>query len=119
METQPNFEPRIYYEPGTGDFYEDGFVLGAVDRGEHAGGLSLVIHEWSSHQPGKGHSKRALQWLRSQGFTHIVANSVGLIEDGVGDIATAYWQHMHECGLVDVLLDDDGVDITPQPTTAG
>lgn len=91
-------------------------MLGAVDQFVTDAGKGLVIHEWSSTTHGARHTTRALQWLRCQGFTHIVANSVGLIEHGVGDIATAYWMHMHSKGLVDVLLDDDGADITPRPT---
>ncbi len=103
------FEPRIYYEQGVGEFYADGRVLGAVDTHENA----LVIHEWSSFEPGQGNTKAALKWLRSRGYRRIVANGVGLVEAGVGDIATKYWLHMHQLGLVDTLLDDEGNDITP------
>lgn len=87
-------------------------MLAAVDTADIPGGKSLVIHEWSSHFRSQGHSTQALQWLRTQGFTHIVANGVGLIEDGVADIATYYWLHMRAKGLVDLLLDDDGDDIS-------
>jgi hypothetical protein len=109
----PPFSPRIYDEPGTGRIYEDGRVLGAVDDWEAEGVRGLTISEWSSSFPGEGHTMQALNWLRRQGYQRIVANGVGLIEDGVGDIATAYWQNMHSQGLVDVLLDDEGTDITP------
>lgn len=108
------FNPRLYVEPGTGEFYADGTVLGAVDQADlPQGGKSLVIHEWSSLHHGEGNTVRALTWLRGQGFSIIAANGVGRVEDGVGDIATAYWMHMHAKGLVDTLLDDDGQDITP------
>jgi hypothetical protein len=105
---EPPFTPQLFDRPGEGLFYENGRVLGAVDL--FAGGV--VISEWSSLYPGKGHTKQALQWLREQGFTTIVANGVGTIDDGIGDSATAYWERMLEHGLVDVLLDDHGTDIT-------
>jgi hypothetical protein len=108
----PAFEPSFVAEPGCGLEYRDGRMVAAVDIAVLPDGKSIVIHEWSSLFPSRGHSKQALKWLRSEGFTHITANGVGLIEDGVGDIATAYWQTMHELGLVDVLLDDEGVNIT-------
>lgn len=109
----PPLSPRLYHEPGAGEFYEDGRVFGAVDTFEHAGGKAIVIHEWFSSHPSHGCSRRALAWLREQGFKHIVANGVGRTEDGIPDISTTYWQYMHAQGLVDVLLDDDGLDITP------
>lgn len=116
MKQIPPFFPRIYDDGGR--FYADGRVFGAVDDWESGGVRALTISEWSSYFPGEGHTKRALRWLREQGFQRIVANGVGLIEDGVGDIATAYWQHMHAHGLVDALLDDAGKDITPAPMRA-
>lgn len=96
------------------EFYSDGRVLAAVNTAQADGVKSIVIHEWSSEFPGSGHTVEALAWMRKQGFTHIVANGVGEIdEDGVGNISVCYWQHMHAKGLVDVLLDDDGRDVTP------
>lgn len=107
------FAPRIYQEPMVGGFYDDGRVFGAVDEVEFDAGRALCISEWTSRHPGLGHTRVALQWLREQGFQTITANGVGLIEDGVGDISTMYWQHMHSIGLVDILLDDNGLDVTP------
>ncbi|MEX3983660.1 hypothetical protein AB4Y45_32280 [Paraburkholderia sp. EG287A] len=107
----PPFTPRIYDDGGK--FYADGRVFGAVDDWEANGVRGLTISEWSSYFTGEGHTKHALRWLRDQGFQRIIANGVGLIEDGVADISTAYWLHLHAQGLVDVLLDDDGWDITP------
>lgn len=107
-----DFNPRFIDKPGMGFQYEDGSVIAAVDVNDGCHGLSVAIHEWTSLVPGHGNTVRALQWMRSQGFTHIVANGVGVIEDGVGDIATCYWKHMHEKGLVDVLLDDEGNNVT-------
>lgn len=108
------FHPEIHFEHGL-TFYDDGFVHGVVDSFEmEDGAKGLVIHEWSSHYPGKGYSARALEWLRQEHAT-IIANGVGTIDlvDGelVGDIATQYWQHMRSKGLVDALIDDDGVEI--------
>lgn len=88
-------------------------MVGTVDTRTSLDGRIIVILEWQAEHRGQGHSVQALRWLRAQGFTRIIANGVGLVEDGVGDIATTYWMHMHELGLVDVLLDDHGQDITP------
>lgn len=112
----PPFLPRFIEE---GHFFEDGRMFAAVDLFEaENGGKGIMIHEWTSRFPGQGHSEAALRWLREAGFKPICANGVGLIEDGVGDISTAYWLHMHAKGLVDVLIDDLGVEITPHRTPA-
>lgn len=114
----PTFRPRIFTRAGDGTYYEDDRVIAAVDVHSIGGQMSITISEWASITPGRGHSETALRWLRSQGYAHITANGVGLIEDGVGAIATAYWLHMHSKGLVDTLLDDDGRDVTPAPLVA-
>lgn len=110
----PAFQPRVYEAPGVGEEYEDGRVFGAVETFTTPDGKKgIIIHEWSSSFPGHRHSAEALQWLRGQGYEHITANGVGLIEDGVGDIATYYWMHMHSKGLVNELFDDNAGNITP------
>lgn len=111
----PAFRPSFVRTPGMGLVYEDGRITAAVDITEVDGKKHLAICEWTSLHRGKGYTCDALRWFRSSGFNTIAAVGVGLIEDGVGDIATAYWQHMHGKGLVDVLIDDEGVDITPAP----
>jgi len=114
MQAIPEFCPRFLDDHS---LFEDGRMFAAVDLFKtEGGGKGIVIHEWSSNFPGNGHSEQALRWFRESGFSHISANGVGLIEDGIGDIATAYWLHMHKKGLVDTLIDDNGVDITPPIT---
>lgn len=116
----PPFEPRFTNETAMGLYYEDGRVIGAVDTYDlDEGGKQIVISEWavSGEYRDQGCSTAALKWLREQGFTSIVANGVGMLDeqpDGtwVGDIATNYWVHMHTKGLVDVLLDDEHNTIT-------
>lgn len=108
MTAIPDFKPRIFEQGGV-SFYEDGRVFGAVD----INGECFVISEWSSHFHGHGHTTEALEWIRGQGYAVIAANGVGMIEDGEGDISTYYWEHMREKGLVDVLIDDEGVEIQP------
>lgn len=111
----PPFEPRFTNETAMGLYYEDGRITGAVDTYDlDDGGKQIVISEWSvkGECRDRGCSAEALQWLRKQGYTSIVANGVGMLDeepDGswVGDIATNYWAHMHTKGLVDVLLDDE------------
>lgn len=110
------FSPRFVDTPGMGLMYEDDRITGAVDIHEHEGGRQLVISEWSSDFRNQGCSAAALAWFREQGFTSIVANGVGTLDeddDGklVGDIATMYWAHMKTKGLVDVLLDDEGTEL--------
>ncbi|MGJ7523261.1 hypothetical protein ACSFA0_22455 [Variovorax sp. LT1P1] len=115
--TIPPFRPRFMSTPGMGDAYDDGRVVGAVDFSEHEGLKAIVISEWTSRFPGLGHTTQALQWIREQGWVQIVANGVGLVENGVGDVATGYWLHLREKGLVDVLVDDDGHRLAPTPRT--
>lgn len=107
------FKPRIYSEKSN-HFYEDGRVMASIEEFDMEGVRSIVIHEWTSKFPGEGHTKQSLQWLRDQGFQNIVANGIGLIEDGIAKEATAYWMHMHSLGLVDVLIDDESNDVTPE-----
>lgn len=108
----PSFSPRIFFDGGS-LFYEDGRVCGAVDEWERDGKRGLTIHEWSSHEPRLGHTIEALRWLRGR-YEILVANGIGAIdEDGTGDIATAYWEHMRDKGLVDVLVLDDGTELPP------
>ena len=109
----PAFTPRIFDTPGMGRQYEDGRIIAAIETDEGASGKSIVIHEWSSQFQGAGHTTQALRWFREQGFTTIVANGVGMIEDGIGDVATIYWQHMQSKGLVDELYDDEGALLEP------
>lgn len=108
----PDFRPCIVKKSQMGWYYDDGRVIGALNEGVLNDRHTLVISEWFSRFPGYGHTKAALSWLRTQGFNTIVANSVGLIEDSVSDISVCYWQHMQALGLVDILLDDNGEDIT-------
>jgi hypothetical protein len=114
----PPFAPRIHVDRGEW-FYDDGRVHGAVDEYDEPGGRKgFVIHEWTSYRPGNGHTVEALTWLRSR-YDVIKANGVGSVdEDGVGDIATAYWEHMREKGLVDVLVLDDGTELPPSAPSA-
>jgi hypothetical protein len=113
-ESAPPFAPRIRSEGGS-LYYDDGRVSGAVDEYvTEDGRRGIVIHEWNSHLPGRGHSAAALTWLRTR-YDQISANGIGsLDEDGVGDISVNYWERIREKGLVDVLILDDGSEL-PRP----
>lgn len=115
MENTPEFTPGFVDGKGMGLYYEDGRMTGAVDISGNGLNRSIVISEWTSNFPGQGNSKQALQWLRDQGFSSITANGVGMLDefDGeqVWDISTQYWAHMSLAGLVDHVLDDDGVEL--------
>ena len=118
-EVLPKFSPKMVDEYGTGLRYDDGRVTGAIDVFDAQGTKGITIHEWSSRYPGHGHTKAALQWFREQGYERIVANGVGTLDlfDGAstGDVATAYWAHMHNSGLVDFLFDDEGNPLVVAP----
>jgi hypothetical protein len=113
---ESEFSPHFYWSGGN-EFYEDGRVHGCVDTRDFEGAKCMTISGWSSHCTGEGNTTAALEWFRSQGFKHITANGIGMIyEDGShsGD-SVGYWLHMHSRGLVDTLLDDEGVNVTPAP----
>lgn len=106
------FAPRITGE-APNQFYDDNRIHGAVESGVLPDGRTFLrIDEWTSSIPGCGYSNEALLWLRAR-HDAITANGVGEVEDGVGDIATMYWVHQQEKGLVDVLLLDDGTELKP------
>ncbi|MHD0644919.1 hypothetical protein ACYPKM_04785 [Pseudomonas aeruginosa] len=105
----PVFEPRIYEKHGE-IRYDDGRVTGGLLHGSPG---VLSIYEWSSFFKGKGHTVEALRWLRSQGYTTIVADGVGMIYDGEADPSVHYWEKMRSKGLVDELIDDESVKIKP------
>lgn len=113
------FTPQISEVQHQGLFYDDGFVLGGVEILDHGDFKALSIYEWSSREPGCGHTVRALTWLREQGFTHIAAHGVGRLEmfDGnlVPDTSTLYWAHLVRKGLVQEMFDDEGVELLAQP----
>lgn len=119
--TAPPFEPRIGRypadSPDPSPFYWDGSVLGAVNEFELPDGRrGIVIHEWSSHDTGRGNTVRALKWLRPQ-FEVIAANGVGSIDEydgaAVPDPTILYWEHLRSKGLVDTLVLDSGVELPP------
>ena len=92
--------------------YDDGRVQGVLTS--HKEGVAS-IHEWSSNFPGYGFSSDALFWLRMQGFDVLSANGIGELEEGVEpEGSAAYWLHQYEKGLVDELIDDNGVNVTPE-----
>lgn len=105
--------PTLYDVESLGLTYFDGRVEAAVSCGKDVSGTVLNIGTWDSDFPENGHSRAALEWLRCQ-FDRIVVHSAGEIdEEGVADIPTLFWLHMHGKGLVDTILLDDGTQITP------
>lgn len=111
----PDFAPRIHEDtPGSGQLYEDGRVYGDVESGLLPDGSRFLrIHEWTSREPSQGHTNEALTWLRER-HKVITVVGAGSIEDGVGDIATFYWEHQYLKGLVDKILLDDGTVFQPE-----
>ena len=81
----------------------DGAVVGDVVAVEND---FVSIHEWSSHQRGK--TVGALQELRERFKAPITVHDVGTGE------SKSYWQEMKRRGLVDTLLDGEGVQLSPK-----
>ena len=113
-EDLPPFQPRFIDEPGMGLYYEDGVMLAAVDRWEHDGKRGINISESTSNERGRGASERALRWLRTQ-CDVIAAVRIGSHDEEGWDISANYWFLMRDRGLVDVLIDDEGQEVGPQP----
>jgi hypothetical protein len=111
----PPFNPR-FHDDGGEELYDDGRIHAGVGTGESDGTRYLVIYHWSSNFPGNGFTVEALQWFRAQGFASITANGIGIIDNGPIEPYTVYWLHMHAKGLIDILLDDDGTNVTPGKT---
>ena len=100
----PEFVPRISHQDGEA-YYQDNRVTGSVE----VDGQCLTISAWKSSFPGLGHTLEALQWLRSRGFTKIVATGVTLDVTQPERDAVSYWLHMQSLGHVEKLVDDKGV----------
>lgn len=103
------FAPQILTSDGQ-TLYDDGRVLGSIELWTDGARKGVTIYEWASTDVGMGHTVEALRWLRGH-FEIIVASGIGSVEDGVGDIATVYWDHMRSKGLVDTLILDDGTEL--------
>lgn len=126
--------PRITRQ-GDAWVYDDGVVHGVINVDQHSAnrlfaGLMLVapapefsgvtIEEWSSEMTGAGNTVQALEWLRER-FSRITANQAGFLEAEVGiSPSLTYWREMQRRGLVDDVLDDDGVEVRlPHDTHGG
>jgi hypothetical protein len=107
----PPFAPHLFIESGS-NMYEDGRVWGAYAIQKHPDGKTkIVIFDWESHDPGKGHTTDALTWLNEK-YDGITATGIGELDaNGVGDISTAYWKHMREKGLVENLILSNGEEL--------
>lgn len=82
-----------------------GTVSGTIDN--EANPDCVVIYEFFSLEPGKGHAKAALQSLR-QDYKEIAVTDVGPDDEP----AYAFWIHCLQTGLVDYVYDETGVELT-------
>ena len=105
------FRPGLYDVSQLGLMYVDGRMTASVAVSDDGCGRALRISTWDSRQPGNGHSRAALEWLRTRFDPIIVLGAGELDDDGVGDIATCYWLHMRASGLVDTIILDDGSEL--------
>jgi hypothetical protein len=108
-----HFSPAIRIIDGV-QIYTDGSVTAQVE----SFGRNLIIRSLASAQPGLGNSSRAIEWLRSEGFSWIEVQGFGSVERGEEGNNTplqAYWLHMQAKGLVDLLVTDDRTFIGKQP----
>lgn len=110
IQIRDGFEPGLYDVAGVGLFYIDGCMTASIGI-EGRNSEQLQIFSWDSENPGQGHSRRALQWLRDR-FEVIIAVGAGETDDVDGpDISLNYWSYMMDQGLVDVVLLDDGTEL--------
>lgn len=65
---------------------------------------NLTIYEWRCLDEGKGHTVNELKILRTF-YDLITVSSIG---PSVDEPSQAYWVHMQNKGLVDILEDDQG-----------
>lgn len=101
--TIPDFAPRITQVDGAHEYHDDR-VSGKLAVYGHA----LTITEWISAWPGHGHTTKALEWLREQGFTDITAHGADIDLNTPSGDTLSYWLHMQSVGLVDRLFDSKG-----------
>jgi hypothetical protein len=108
----PGFDPKLTTADGLLR-YTDGRVSGLIDLGDGW----AVIYEWSSSYRGQGHTVEALTWLREQGVNSVTAFNMGMPPAVGKQISShaAYWLRMKELGLVQVLIDDDGMEFSLDP----
>lgn len=86
----------------------DGTVLADLTYDQADG--YVAIEAWTSDQPGRGNTRRALLELREA-----VGESGTIVVSGIGmepaEPSYRYWTKMFGEGLVDVLTDDDGKEV--------
>jgi len=87
--------------------YQDGRVSGLIDLTDTSG----VIYEWNSTFPGRCLTLPALKWLRDGGNRELTAYSMGLPPEPGGylELHASYWLKMKDLGLVQKLIDDEGL----------
>ena len=83
--------------------YDDGHVQ-AVVQAHQDNGRGLAIYQWSSPDSGKGHSTKALEWLRER-YEFISVHGIG---ESTEDPSARFWIEQGNKGLVDQLFFDDG-----------
>jgi hypothetical protein len=101
--TIPDFTPRLM-AIDDGLEYQDNRVTGRVV----ADGVRLTISDWVSLFPGHGHTTKALEWLREQGYSSITATGAEIDLNAPQGDSLSYWLHMQSVGLVDRLFDSQG-----------
>jgi hypothetical protein len=84
----------------------DGTVLADIDVFPRYGGLAVEIYGWSSYDPGKGNTNKALDEIRVQA-DWISVCGIGMAHEP-DTHHWQYWQHQYNAGRVDELWDDEG-----------
>lgn len=112
------FQPRIYPVRGY-HRYEDNSVFADVSLRDGV----IVIQDWYSAIEGKGHSRRALEWITGEGEV----SRVEVVD--AADKSMPFWRRMFDVGLVQQVndtrgdtvlerIDNDPAPITQPPVTA-
>jgi hypothetical protein len=79
--------------------YDDGDVLAVISTDQKT---YCQIHEFTSHQSGKGHGREAIQWMKKE-YQHVHVNDPGNEVDAPD--ALAFWLKLTEEGLISEMID--------------
>lgn len=88
----------------------DDTVYAEVEIFDRANGHDgfCIIYSWSSANPGKGNTNKALDELRAEGCTFIAVSGIGCHPS---ERSWQYWVHQFEAGRVDLLWDNEGAEV--------
>lgn len=101
------YEPKIRASDEGGELYvyDDGHVSAVISSDLKA---TCEILEISSHQPGKGNGRKAVEWMKNE-FGKISVNDPGNEVDSPK--AFGLWKRLADHGIVNQMIDENGIFI--------